>query len=470
MSSKLKSGLFWSIIEIVVKRALDFIVKLILARLLFPEDFGVIGMATVFTSFIQVLNDAGMGPAIIQKKDLTEKHLNTVFWTNVVWSSFLYLILSFVVAPLAANFYEQPILTKIIPVLSLSILTSALNTVHFSQLRKDLSFKKIAFIRNSSSLIAGVFAISMAFFNFGVWALVANDIIAYVITVPLFYNATKWKPKLQWDKSILKEVLSFGVFITGSKIIMNLVGNADYLLIGKWVGSSAVGVYTLAFMMTNLVSSQITTMFDTVMFPFYSSIQDDIEKLKKYYLRLIGYYTLLIYPVMLTLILFAKELVPLFFGDKWDGTILPLRLLALAVMISVFTTGYNLLFRSTGNPKYEFKIQRITSLMVYLPCLVIGIYFYGILGAAMGVLISRVINFFIHQYVLKKYFQIKIRDIFEQTYKIIGLVIVLALIVCILRYLNLNGYIILGIYAVLLSTAFVVMFKSDFINLMKKKK
>src|SRR5690554_4279637 len=241
MSSKLKSGLLWSIIEVVIKRALDFIVKLILARLLFPEDFGIIGMATVFISFIQVLNDAGMGPAIIQKKNLTEKHLNTVFWTNVFWSLFLYLALSFVVAPLAANFYEQPILTKIIPVLSLSILTSALNTVHFSQLRKELNFKKIAFIRNVSSFVAGIFAVCMAFLDFGVWALVANDIIAYVITVPLFYSATKWKPKIQWDRSILKEVLSFGIFITGSKIIINLVGNADYLLIGKWEGVSAVG-------------------------------------------------------------------------------------------------------------------------------------------------------------------------------------------------------------------------------------
>ena len=134
--------MFWSITEVIIKRSIDFLVKLILARLLFPEDFGVIGMATVFTSFIQVLNDAGMGPAIIQKKNLTNKHLNTVFWTNVVWSLALYLILSFIVAPFAANFYNQPILIKIIPVLSLSILTSALNTVHFSQLRKELNFKK----------------------------------------------------------------------------------------------------------------------------------------------------------------------------------------------------------------------------------------------------------------------------------------------------------------------------------------
>lgn len=239
--------MLWSVIEVVVKRAMDFIVKLILARLLFPEDFGVIGMATVFTSFIQVLNDAGMGMAIIQKKQLTNKHLNTVFWTNVVWSLFLYLLLSFVVAPIAASFYEQPILVKVIPFLSLSILTRALNTVHLAQLRRDMAFKKIAFANNISSLVAGAIAVIMAFLDCSIWALVANDVVAYVITVPLFYNATKWLPSFQWDKTIFKEVLSFGVFITGTRVITNLASNADYLLIGKWVGASAVGAYTLAF-------------------------------------------------------------------------------------------------------------------------------------------------------------------------------------------------------------------------------
>ncbi len=460
--------MMWSVIEVVVKRALDFIVKLILARLLFPEDFGVIGMATVFTTFIQVLNDAGMGPAIIQKKDLTEKHLNTVFWTNIGWSVLLYLVLSFIVAPLAADFYEQPVLATIMPVLSISILTNALNTVHFSQLRRDLNFKRIAFIRNASSFIAGVIAICMAFLDFGVWALVANSVIAYVITVPLFYKATRWKPSRQWDKKILKEILSFGIFITGSKVIMNLVGNADYLLIGKWAGSVALGAYTLAFMMTNLVSGQVTSMLDTVMFPFYSSIQDDFEKLRKYYLKLVGYYTLILYPIMLTLFLFAKELVPLFFGDKWDETILPLQILSLAVMVSVLTTGYNLLFRSTGNPKYEFKIQRITSLGIYLPCLSIGVYFYGIIGAAMGILVSNIISFFIHQYVLKKHFRINTGDIFRQTYKTIALCLILVAVVFILRYYKMNEYFILGIYTFLLGGAYLVLFRSHLMQMVRK--
>jgi teichuronic acid exporter len=469
MNNILKSGLIWSTIEVLIKRTSDFVVKMILARLLFPEDFGIIGMATVFISFIQVLNDGGMGLAIVQKKVILKKDLNTVFWTNVFWSLSLFLFLSFVAAPLAASFYSQPILIKIIPVLSLSILTRSLNTVHMAQLKREMSFKKITFVNNTSSIISGTIAIILAFLNFGIWALVANTVLAYVITIPLFYNATKWVPSLQWDKSSFKEILSFGVYTTGSNVILNLVGNADYLLIGKWFGSSATGAYTLAFMMTNLVSAQITMMLDRVMFPFYSSIQDDIEKLKRYYLKVIGFYVLLLYPIMLTLFFFSDILVPLFFGDKWGETIIPLKLLALAVMIKVLTSGYNLLFRSIGQPKYEFKIQKITSLFIYLPCLSIGIYNFGIIGAAVGVLLSTIITFFVNQYVLSKYFKIKMGQVFKEIYKVIYLCVSLAILVFTLRFFKINEFFIFGFYLLLFGISYFVLFKVIIIKILNKK-
>jgi teichuronic acid exporter len=464
---KLKIGVLWSIIEVIVKRSLDFVVKLILARLLFPEEFGIVGMATVFTSFVQVINDAGMGPAIVQKKNVSEKLLNTVFWSNLVWSLVLFLVLSFVLAPLAATFYNQPILVKIVPVLSFSILTSALNTVHFSLLRRDLNFKKIAFVRNTSSFVAGAIAVLMAFYGYGVWALVANSIVAYLISVPLFYTITKWKPQLEWDKKILKEVLSFGVFITGSKIVLNLASNADYLLIGKIEGSEAVGIYTLAFMMTSLVMGQITTMLDTVMFPFYSKMQDDFEKLKRYYLILIGYYTLIIYPIMITLFLFTNEIVEFFFGIKWIYAVVPIKILSISVMVNILTSGYGLLLRSIGKPDREFRIQRITSLFVYMPCLTLGVYLYGTVGAAMGGLLASIFNFFILQYVLNSYFQIKLHNIYGQTHKVIWYCVFLVFFVYCLNLFITNKYFIFSIYTIVLLGGFILLFRSRFLRLLR---
>lgn len=420
MSSKLVSGIFWSVIEVVIKRVLDLVVKLVLARLLFPEDFGVIGMATVFISFIQVLNEAGMGAALIQKKeeDLTQAHLNTVFWSNLAWSVFLYLIILLFVTPFVVKFYNQPILSKIIPILSLSLFTGALNVVHKSQLMRDLSFKKIAFINNTSTLIGGIVALIAAYSGLGIWALVINTVLAYIISVPLFFYQTRWLPKFEFNTLYLKEILAFGIFTTMTQLIVNVVSNTDYLLIGKYVSASAVGFYSLAFMMTSLVKGQVTSMLNRVMFPFYSKIQDDIELLKSYYVRLIKYYAIILYPLMLLLILFGDEIIKLFYGEKWLDTVFPMKILALAMLISVLFNGYNLLFRSIGKPKLEMQIQMILSIVIYLPCIIIGLYLNGYIGVAWGTVVSTVINFLVVQILLKRHFNLLFITIYKSLYPV----------------------------------------------------
>jgi teichuronic acid exporter len=469
LSEKLKIGIIWSAIEIVFKRSLDFIVKIILARLLFPDDFGVIGMAIVFISFIQVINDAGMGPAIIQKEKIDSYYLNTVFWTNIIWSILLFLIICLLIAPFAANFYDQPILVKIIPVLSISILTSAMNTVHFSQLRRELNFKKIAQVRNFSTLVAGIIAITLAFTGFGIWALVANSVVAYIITVPLFYYATKWKPSFIWDKNIFKEILAFGIYLTGSKIIINLSGNADYLFLGKFEGATVVGVYTLAFMMTSLVSNQITSMLDTVLFPFYSSLKGNIKEIKKYYLKMIGYYSIVTYPIMTTLFLFTDTIVLNIFGVQWIDSIIPIKVLSVSIMINILTSSYNILFRSIGKTDYEFKVQQLTSVGIYLPLLFVGIYYYGLIGAATAVLVSKTVNLFVHKYILRKHFEIHFYEIFKKTKKVFIISVFLISSVYILRLFNVNEVFIHVAYIILLPLMYVLSFKNDLLILIRRR-
>ena len=469
MKNKLVFGVLWSVVEVIIKRVLDTVIKLILANLLFADDFGIIAMATVFISFIQVLNEAGMGLAIIQKKTINEKLLNTVFWSNLFWSIFLFIILSFLLAPIAASFYNQPILEQIIPVLSLSILMRALNTVHSAQLRRELHFKKLAFISNVSTFIGGTVAIVMAFLGFGVWCLVAYTLITYIITTPLYFNATKWKPKLQWDKSAFKEIISFGLYTTSTMMLLNIISNADYLLLGKWVSAAAVGIYSIAYMMTNQVSGQISTMVDRVMYPFYSSLQEDTGKIKEYYIKQVRYYVLALYPIMLTLLLFSSDIVLVFFGSQWEESILPLKILSLSVMISILTGGYNLLFRSIGKPKYEFKIQVIISVFIYLPCLISGIYIYGLTGAAIGILISRLISFFVHQYVLKKNFDIKIKNVLSNNGSIIILCFLMSLLVFGLRALNVKEVFIMVSYVLVFGFSYFMLFKSDFLKIVQKK-
>lgn len=464
---KLKSGLIWSVIEVVIKRGLDFFIKLVLARLLFPEDFGVVGMAMVFVSFIQVLNEAGMGLAIVQNRGLTNKHLNTVFWSNLGWSISLYLIMSFFIAPLAAKFYNQQILIEILPVLSLSILMRALNSVHAAQLKRDLEFKKLATINNISILGAGIIAIILALLGVGVWAIVINTLLINFISIPLYYKATKWLPCKEFDTKLLKEILSFGAYTTATQVLLNFVNNADYLLLGKFIGPTAVGVYTIAYMMTNQVTGQISTMVDRVMFPFYSSIQDRVDDLNNYYIKQVNYYIVIIYPIMLTVLLFSNHLIEILFGVKWNEASMPAQILAIAVMINVLTSGYNLLFRSVGKPAYEFKIQRINTLGIYLPLLILGIYSYGLIGAAYAVLISNIIVFFINRYVLYKHFRLKIGRVFIENKQIFYISFILFILVNILRFFNFNEVFVFAVYIVLLGGCYYSIFKKQIIKLVR---
>jgi teichuronic acid exporter len=468
----LKKGLLWSTIEVVVKRVFDFFVKLVLARLLFPEEFGIVGMATVFTSFIQVLSEMGVGSALIQRKkeNIKDIHFQTVFWTSLVWSILMYLILVFLVTPFAAKFFDEPVLLQIVPILSLPVLVSSINIINKAHLMRALDFKKLAFVNNISSVISGFGAIILAFNGFGIWALVFNVVFSFVVAMPLLFIATRWRPKFEWDKTAFNQIFGFGVFTFGTTLVLNISANIDYLIIGKLVSAAALGAYALAFMLTSLVSSQVTSMINRVMFPFYSSIQSDIAKVKGYYLKIIGYYALIIYPIMLALIVLAGPILSVFFGNKWVDAKVPLRILAVAVLINVLTSSYNLLFRSIGKPKLEMKTLLFILIFATLPAVSIGGYYYGTRGVAYGILISAIINFFVVTTLLNKYFEITFWSVLKQVGPaIIAFMFTFFLITPLYIYTVIHPLLLLVLLFIVYFTICTFFYKSDIKRLFQKK-
>ena len=465
-TKKLSKGFFWSIIEILLKRIFDFGVKFLLASLLFPEEFGIIGMATVFTSFLILMSEVGIGAALVQRKDdeLSNLHLNTTFWSGIVWAIFLYAFVYFLITPLVAGFYEEPQLNMVVPLLSLPILFSSINVIHNAQLLRNLDFKKLAIINNTGTFIAGIGAIFLALTGYGIWALIFNVVVPFIIKMPLFFYATKWLPKLEWNKKAFNDIFLFGLFTLGTVLVNNFSNNIDYLIIGKMINAEILGAYTLAFMLTSLVRAQLASMLNRVLFPFYSKLQDEIKKLKKYFLKMIQYYALVIYPIMACLIVLGDELVPYFFGDKWDATILPLKILAFAVIIDVFTISYYLLYRSMGKPKQELKIQLFISLIIYAPSVVVGVYHNGIVGAAYGILIARLISFFVIMFMLNKLFQLTFIELFNAIKKVVlvnaGIGVIMFLL---FKYIELHVLLELTFFILSYCLAIILFFKKDIV-------
>ena len=470
-TQKLKKGLLWSVIEVLVKRGFDLIVTLVLANILFPEQFGIIGMATVVTSFVLVLSDVGISSALIQKakEDLKQSHLYTAFWAGIIWALVLYGIVYFFITPLVSNFYGQPLLMKIIPILSLPILISSFNNIQQAILKRDLDFKKIAFVKNTATIIGGAGAITLALHNVGIWALVFNVVFPFFVMLPLFFYATRWVPKLAWSKQSFKEIFGFGLYTLGTSIIINITTHIDYLIIGKLISAAALGAYTFAFMLTNLIRAQITSMLNRVMFPFYSSIQGDVKAVTAHYLKIIKYYALIIYPLMLGIILFADTIIIDFFGDKWIEAIKPARILAVSVLITVLTNGYNLIFRSIGKPKLEMFIQLGVLLFFLIPAIYLGASYNGIIGVSYGIVLASVLNFIVVSIALKYYLNISILSILHSVSPaFLTFLIVFSIISVLTRYTGISVYALIPITVVLIGLLYYLLLKKE-VEFLKEK-
>jgi len=441
------SGVFWNSVQVLINKSFAFIIKLVLARILFPEEFGLVGMAVVFTSFVGIFNDLGFGAALIQKKEtkLKEAHFNTAFWTGVIWSVIIFQLMVFVVSPFAASFYDEPILAQIIPVLSLSILSGPINLVHKAKLYRSLKFKQIAFIENVSSVTSGVFALVLALMGAGVWSLVLNSLTTFIIAVPLYFRATYWLPKFQWSEKAFKEIFGFGVYTMGTGLANNVINKVDYLLIGKLLSASALGAYTLAFVLTDTFRSQLMSIMNKVMYPIYGKTQDDKSSMKRYYLNVVKYNSLVVNPLMGILFVLAQPIIFNFFGAKWSETVEPLQIISISVIFHMMVNSNTVLIRGMGKAKLEFLIQLFKALFLFLPAISIGVYYYGIVGAAYAILFNKIASVIIAQVYLKKLVDISFGELLDSLkVTLLSLLVSISIGEFLFHYLNLN-FVITGI-------------------------
>ncbi|MDX5437240.1 MAG: lipopolysaccharide biosynthesis protein, partial [Pontibacter sp.] len=342
------------------------------------------------------------------------------------------------VAPLAASFYSEPVLRDIIPVMSLGILSGPVNLVHNAQLTRQMQFKKLALISGASTIFSGFLALALALTGAGVWSLVFNSVATFVIAMPLYFMATKWVPKLQWQKAAFKDVFGFGAYTTGTNLFNNLISKLDYLLIGKLLSASALGVYTLAFVLTDTFRSQIMNMVNKVMYPVYGQKQDDISLVRKFYLKTVRYNSLCIYPVMVFFIVLGEPFVLGFFEAKWSQSVMPLKILAFSVMIHMLVSSHGSLIRGLGQPRLEMKLQLFKALFLYVPFISFGVYYYGILGAAWAFVATKTIEVFLAQYYLRKLVGVTTSDLVKTVTPPLGAAVAAALVSYLLLYMGIH--------------------------------
>lgn len=395
MSLKQKTfkGVIWSAVERFSTQGVQFLFGILLARLLTPNDYGMIAMLAIFIAVSQTFIDSGFGNALIRKPDRNEADKATVFFFNIFMAAICYGVI-FLAAPLIARFYNMPQLEGILRVLAINLIIQAFGSIQHLNLTIDLNFKTLAKISFSGAVVGGTAGLICAYNGLGVWSLVVQQMTTTSFKVFLFWVLVRWRPKTFFNKKSFRNMFGFGSKLLASGLLNTLYENIYDLIIGKVFSAATLGNYSRASHFGYFPSSNITGIFQRVTFPVLSKIQDDHEKLRIAYLKFLNMATLVIFPLMIGLVALAKPFILLVLTDKWVDVILILQIISIAYMwYPVHAINLNILQvlgRSDLFLKLEIikKIVGITVLVITVPHGIIALCYGQWVTTCFGLVIN----------------------------------------------------------------------------------
>ena len=419
LKQKTVSGAMWSGIHKFASVFLGFVSGIVLARLLTPHDYGVIGMLTIFLAVCNTFIDGGFGSALIQKKRPTDIDYSTILYWNIGLSIFLYVVLFFC-APLIAHFYNLPLLSDVLRVQGIILIINAARIVQRNQLRKRLEFKKVAIINLSSHVVALLATIYLAWKGWGVWSLVAQQLLLGALSTLLYWVTAKWRPVLIFSIESFKELFSFGGFVLLSNLFNTLCNNIQGLLIGKVYNSSTLGLYSKAKGLEIHSSTFISGVLDQVSYPVLSEAQDDKAKMVgilKRFTSMSAYFT---FPFMLLLILLAQPIFLFLYSERWLASVPYFQLLCLAgIAICLQNINYYAV-AALGKSKILFKwtfIKRVLGLIL----VVSGLWLFGIYGLLIGSVVTSWLIYGINAGLASKYVGYSLKQQVSDLFPILAL-------------------------------------------------
>lgn len=354
------SGTKWSVVAQVGQQAAKFLLSIVLARLLLPKDFGTVGMVTVFAGFANWIGDMGLAAALIQRPDIDERHTRTVFWLNMVTGA-VFSAAMFASAPLIAQFYDQPQLTALTRALSFSFLISAPGMVPAALLQRHMGFRYLARSSILGTVIAGITGIFLAYFGAGVWSLVAQTYAQHFVTTLLNTLSAGWRPRWGFHLHALKDLWRFSVNLLGYSSVNYWAKHADYMIVGRLMGSAALGFYSRVHALMLMPMYQIINVINRVMFPALSSIQDDPARVKRIYLQALSVIALITSPLMFGLTATAEPFVLVVYGKNWAPMIPLVQILPLVGLLQAFTGTCGILYMSQGRTDWMFRWGLVAS-------------------------------------------------------------------------------------------------------------
>lgn len=388
LKSKTVKGTVWSSIERFSVQGIQFVVMIIMARILTPADYGLVGMLAIFIAVSQSLIDSGFSQALIRKQDRTEVDNSTVFYFNIAVGIILYFLL-FACAPLIADFYKEPLLTPITRAIGLSIVFNSLTVVQRALLTTKLDFRTQAKASFAGCVVSGGLGIWMAYAGYGVWAIVCQQLSNLLIITVLLWLLSKWKPMLKYSWKSFRELFGFGSKLLASGLLDTLYRNIYLIVIGKVFKASDLGYYTRAHQFSDFASSNITGIFQRVTYPVLCAIQDDGQRLADVYRKLLKTSAFVVFPLMMGLAAVAKPMVLTFLTDKWlFSSVLLVPLCFAGMWYPVHSINLNLL-QVKGRSDLFLRLEIIKKIIgVTMLCITIPL---GLVWMCWGMVVNSLI-------------------------------------------------------------------------------
>lgn len=401
LKQKAVSGVMWTSLQRFSTMLIHFISGIILARLLTPYDYGCIGMITIFMVVAESFIDGGFGSALIQKKKPTQQDYSTIFFWNIGVACLLYAIL-YASAPAIARFYRIPQLCSVLRVQGIVLLVFAFNIVQRNQLRKNLKFKILSIVTLATSLISLIVAIIMAYHGYGVWSLVALNILTAAIPAIVFWFYVRWRPDWTFSLVSFKGLFDFGLYIFLAHLLNKLSGQIQGLLIGRFYSPVTMGYYSKASKTEGFASNTISSILNQVVYPIYAEIQDDKLALGRMIKKMTMTLSYVTFPLLFILLLSARPVFILLYSERWLESVPYFQVLCIAGLALCLQSVNVMSISAIGKSKTMF-IWTVIKRIFGISFIVIGLFLYGMYGLLIGIVLNQWFSYFINIYLVSRH-------------------------------------------------------------------
>jgi O-antigen/teichoic acid export membrane protein len=435
---RITRGVSWSAFGVVAGKGVTVFSKVILAAMLVPEHFGMVSMVLVFMYFAHKAADLGLPLALVQRKrDRTTRLLyDSAFWSLIFVGSIFLAAVYLLGVPFVVWFYHAPELSGITALMSVGILLHNIGVVPEAILTRLGKFKAIIISECAGALVGAGAAVTLAYFGAGPWSLVAQVLVATACTAAGLLYSARWLPRLRFDASALGSLKQYSSFILGSRALLYLQQNLDYLLLGKLMGAFSLGIYSIAFLLTETLRAQIQQVVSRVIFPVYSRMHHDAQKLGTIYCGTIRYMTVIMFPISMLLILYAHKLIPFLFKHAWLPAIGPSRILAVASIVVASSGTAGDVLKAIGKPNLDFSINLKVTALVAFPALWLGIVALGVDGAAWAVVVYCLAARMMLYFAIRREIEVGLFDILKACGPALAGCILMVLCSILLQYAN----------------------------------